>query len=63
MRLKKCDGDRFRMPRILNVPRELTAWFRGFEFKIRIDGEKRICFPAFLKELLDREVWIWNRHV
>ncbi|MEM3742503.1 MAG: hypothetical protein QXU28_05445 [Nitrososphaerota archaeon] len=41
------------------MPRELEAWFKGFEFKVKIDGENRICFPAYLKELLDRELWVW----
>ncbi|MEM1770042.1 MAG: hypothetical protein QXG93_06130 [Nitrososphaerota archaeon] len=59
LRLKRCEGNRFRMPRTLDVPKELNAWFRGFEFKVRVDGENRICFPTFLKDLLDKEVWVW----
>ncbi|MEM0079886.1 MAG: hypothetical protein QW118_06660 [Nitrososphaerota archaeon] len=59
LRLKRCEGNRFRMPRTLDVPKELNAWFRGFKFKVRVDGENRICFPTFLKDLLDKEVWVW----
>ncbi|MEM4007238.1 MAG: hypothetical protein QXT92_06210 [Nitrososphaerota archaeon] len=55
LRLKRCEGNRFRMPRTLDVPKELNVWFRGFEFKLRVDGENRIRFPAFLKDLFDRD--------
>jgi len=65
VRLKRYDPVRFKIPvrfvKEFGIPSEVEVFLKGLRFRARIDGSGRICLPAYLREVLGDELWVWVR--